>query len=531
MARSRAEGGVFGLGFLEMATPKKPPSKRRGKVVKDKDGKAVMKPGSAAAPKVFDAAAISEGLHLFWEDGDGQTFVIGGVNGKNGAGPQVWSRWPERKILNLLRMKFVRVKPREGETLSEAERLLLHVMEERRLALSIGALAGYGAGIYEIGGERVLVRTSPRLVAPREGDWGVVQALIDGKLNLSLGSGGPDQTVYFHGWMKTALEGLYLGGPGNFRPGQGCIFAGPADSGKSRIQHQVITGLLGGRSADPGPYLFGRTDFNSEMFGAEHLMMEDPASSTKTIDRVYFGEMLKQLIVNDTQRLHRKREDAMTVSPFFRTTISINDDPDKMRVLPLLTPDMKAKVHLFLISDILSAPLPMSTKTLEERAAFRQVIAEQLPAYAWWLLNVFVIPEQLRHERFGVTYWHHPGLAMELFDDTPAAELLQVIDAADFTMAGGEPRKLWQIESVSKQMGDLWEGTAIELEQLLTAEAARFAKDEEPTMVCSVAREAKKIAAHNKVDRLLSRLKEDQADRVAQHRTRFERRWIISRPV
>ncbi len=523
-----------------MTTPKKQPSKRRGKVVKDKDGKAVMKPGDAAAPKVFDAAAISEGLHLFWEDGDGQTFVIGGqrsevggqkVNGKNGAAPQVWSRWPERKILNLLRTKYVRVKPREGETLSEAERLLLHVMQERRLALSIGALAGYGAGIYEIGGERVLVRTSPRLVAPREGDWGVVKALIDGKLNLSLGSGGPDQTVYFHGWMKTALEGIYLGGPGNFRPGQCCIFAGPRDSGKSRVQHQVITGLLGGRSADPGPYLFGRTDFNGEMFSSEHLMMEDPASSTKTVDRVYFGEMLKQLIVNDTQRLHRKREDAMVVSPFFRTTISINDDPDKMRVLPLLTPDMKDKVHLFLISDSAAAPLPMPTNTLDERAAFRRTIGEQLAAYAWWLLHVFEIPEALRSVRFGVREWHHPGLAIELFDDTPAAELLQVIDAADFTVAGGDARKLWELDSASKQVGDLWEGTAIELEQLLTAEAARFAKDEEPTMVCSVAREAKKIAAHNKVDRLLARLKEDQSDRVAYHRMPLERRWIISRPV
>jgi hypothetical protein len=108
------------------------------------------------------------------------------------------------------------------------------------------------------------------------------------------------------------------------------------------------------------------------MFSAEHLMMEDPASSTKTVDRVYFGEMLKQLVVNDTQRLHRKREDAMVVSPFFRTSISINDDPDKMRVLPLLTPDMKDKVNLFLVS---SRPLPMPTTTLDERAEFRRVIA------------------------------------------------------------------------------------------------------------------------------------------------------------
>ncbi len=494
----------------------KPTPKRRGKAVKPAKGKAAeFQAGGAAAPKEFDVETIVDEMRLYWEDGDGGTFVIGHGDAPN----QTWSRWPERKIINLLRLKWVRQKPREGELASEVDKVLLFVMEKRRLSLAITALAGYPSGIHDMGGERVLVRTSPRLVVPAAGDWSVVKALIDSKLNLSLdGALGPDQTTCFHGWMKTALEGLYLGGPGNFRPGQCCIFAGPRDSGKSRIQHQVITGLLGGRSADPGPYLFGRTDFNGEMFSAEHLMMEDPASSTKTVDRVFFGEMLKQLVVNDTQRLHRKREDAMVVSPFFRTTISINDDPDKMRVLPLLTPDMKDKVNLFLIS---GSPLPMPTTTLAERAEFRRAIAAQLPAYAYWLLNEFEIPEKMRSVRFGVSEWHHPALAMELFDDTPAAELLQIIDAAEFTDAAGVAGKLWNLDSHSKTVGDTWEGSAIDLERLLLGEGGQG---------CTLVREAKKLCMHNKIDRLLARLQEDQPDRVAKHRTKLERRWIVARP-
>jgi hypothetical protein len=35
---------------------------------------------------------------------------------------------------------------------------------------------------------------------------------------------------------------------------------------------------------------------------------------------------------------------------------------------------------------------------------------------------------------------------------------------------------------------------------------------------------------HNKIDRLLSRLKEDQPGRIIQHRTRLERRWIVVAP-
>lgn len=486
-----------------------PPVKRRGKAVKPAKGKAAeFKPGDAAGPKVFNPDGIASDLNLWWENGDGTSFILGDGNG-------TWSRWPEKKVVNLLRSKYVRLKAREGETLGEADQVLMHTMQKRRLELAMSAIAGYPAGIHDLNGLRVLVRTSPRLVEPKEGKWDSIRALIHSKLDFSWGDDegrGLDQTPYFHGWMKTGLEGLYLGGPGNFRPGQCCIFAGPRDSGKSRLQHQVITGLLGGRSADPGPYLFGRTDFNGEMFSAEHLMMEDPASSTKTVDRVYFGEMLKQLVVNDTQRLHRKREDAMVVSPFFRTTISINDDPDKMRVLPLLTPDMKDKVHLFLVS---GCPLPVPAKTLEERAAFRASIAEELPAYAWFLLNEFVIPESMRSARFGIKEWHHPALALELFDDTPAAELLQLIDAATFNFP--EETKLWQLESETK-VRDLWEGTALQLERLILADS------------CNVNREAKKLCMHNKVDRLLSRLKEDQPERVAQHRTKLSRNWVIARP-
>ncbi len=519
---------VAGDGAVKKSE-KKP---RRGSALKkDRDAAAVFAPGAGKAPREFDAAALAEGLHLWWEDGDGQSFMVGqqaraeGANGSARMVPQIWSRWPEGKIVNLLRAKYVAVKRREGETLSEVERVLLQVMEHRRLELSISGLAGYRCGIHDVGGHRTLVRTSPRLVEPVEGKWETIRALIDAKLNLQDEEGhGVDQTAYFHGWMKVAVEALYLGGPGNFRPGQGLIFAGPKDCGKSRIQHQIITGLLGQRSADPGPFLFGRTDFNSEMFSSEHLMMEDPASSTKTVDRIFFGEQLKQLIVNDTQRLHAKREDALTVAPLFRVTISINDDPDKLRVLPLLTPDMKDKLMIFLVSP---APLPMPTGRLDERAAFRAKLAEELPAYAWWLLNGHEIEERMRSVRFGVREWHHPTLSMELFDDTPAAELLQIIDAATFrpleaAKGTGLGTQIWDIPSHADKAEDKWEGSALDLERLLLSDM---------DWVCSLEREAKKVCMHNKIDRLLSRLKEDQPTRVMQHRTRLERRWIVVKPA
>jgi hypothetical protein len=267
--------------------------------------------------------------------------------------------------------------------------------------------------------------------------------------------------------------------------------------------------------------LFGKSDFNSEIFSAEHVMMEEiEQTSSKHADRVLFGERVKKLVSSDRQRMHAKRADAVMVEPFFRMTISLNNDPDKLRLLFLLTPDMRDKVMLFLVSD---APLPMPAVTLDERKAFRDQVTSELPAYGHWLMNEFQIPENLQKGRWGISCWHHPQLAMELFDDTPAAELLQIIDAAEFWAGGseGERYKLWELKSHG-ELGENWEGSAIELEKLLLGEGQ---------WVCSVTREAKKVSMHNKFDRLLSRLKEDQAGRVAQHRTKVERRWVVSKPV
>ena len=218
-------------------------------------------------------------------------------------------------------------------------------------------------------------------------------------------------------------------------------------------------------------------------------------------------------MVNDTQRLHRKGQEALVVSAFHRVTISVNDDPDKLRVLPLLTPDLKEKVHLFAVSD---APLPMPTTTLEERCAFRDRISNELPAYAHWLLNEFSIPLPIRSDRFGVAAWSHPPLALDLFDDTPAAHLLEIIDAAAISDLGCAPAPLWELESMWKgEAGAGWQGRATDLERILL------------DSTCSTSRQATRLTREVPLDRLLCRLHADMPDRVEYHRTNRARTWVI----
>ena len=491
-------------------------SKRRGKAQKNADGKADFTAGSAAGPAVFDPEKLSSAPSLYWEADSGDSFLVENMQGTNALTERTWDRWPKNAVKILLRQNFwIALKAREGEFVSDFERLLLYVRQNRMVDLATHSIAGYEAGLHEVFGSKLLVRRSSKVVKPLPGNCNDIRCFIESRLDLDDGSqtGGVRQAVYFHGWARASLEARLNGSPRHWRPGQLLIFAGEADTGKSRLQHDVITPLLGGRSANPGPYLFGDTDFNAELASAEHLLMEDPASGTRSFDRVHFGEMLKQLVVGDTFRLHRKKEDALTVCPFLRLTISVNNDPDKMRVLPLLTPDMREKVMLFLVSD---APIPFSLDTMDERAAFVALLESQIPAYAWWLLNEFRLPAGLFHKRYGVRQWLHPTLARELFDDTPASELLALIDAArwDGGVVDGQ-QSLWELPSKSNAEG-MWEDGHIELERVL--------------LNSTVSKEAERLTRKFKIERLLSRLMKDEPDRVMQHRTSVQRRWKILAP-
>jgi len=367
---------------------------------------------------------------------------------------------------------------------------LRHVRQARVLDLVMN-LAGLSAGVHDLDGRRILARESPRLITPVAGDFPVIEATLYGLL-------GKDQTPRFVAWLKNGLECL---SSGVRRPGLVLIIVGAGNSGKSFLQHHIITPLFGGRHSDPSGFMFDKTAFNSELFGCEHLLIEDPASSTRTESRNSFGDQLKKIAADETHHCHPKGREAITLAPFWRLSVSLNDDPDKLRILPNLTaPDLRDKV---LMLRSLKAEMPMPTATNEQRAAFRSAILAELPAFAHYLLNVKVVAKYF-DSRLGCRAWLNPEIAAMLYDDSPAGRLLELIDLAVFD------------DDESK--GKAWEGGADELEEVLVSPAS------------PIEREASRFCNHNNVARLLGRLAEDMPERVTKHRTNARRLWKITPP-
>ena len=550
-AKKAPDAGAADAGADRRAVPAKKGSKkaagnpRDGRVKKGEGGEAAsFEPGDASPPKdggKLDPQEICEALHLWWEIDGGDQFVLKTDGGR-------WARWPmgaiklrARKLLKEKMGRFIALAARKesDEIISEMDEVLLWAREHRCVDEVVPALAGFRNGTVDLrDGRKIVVRMSPRLIDPVEGEWPTIKVLIEDRLNL--GEGDVNQSVYFHAWMRNAYRSLMYGKPGSYKPGHALVMAGPVGSGKSRLQEMIITPLLGGRSGDPTAFLKGDDSFNVDLIGSEHLMMEELlTSSWSAADRVNLSEAMKRMVANSNHRLRLMRTDPITVQPFWRLTLSMNNDPDKLRAFPMLTPDFRDKVLMLLVC---KRPMPMPTATDEEQAAFNAAVAKELPAYAHWLLHGFELPEEMLKDdegndatRFGFASFQHAQLSEALFDDTPAATLLRLIDQAEIEPRSGVPQKLWELShphnwsggkprgAAWKNQADVWHGSAELLEDLLCGHKEGWTSN--------VGRAASRLMGKGSLVSMLQRLQEDRPDRVGKKDRAEFRGWMISAPV
>lgn len=365
-------------------------------------------------------------------------------------------------------------------------------MEEQYNVDYAGPLAGYTAGIHVSQEKRILVTQSPTIIDPAPGDWPTLGALLTGLFV----DDEHDPLSYLYGWLKVADEAL---SQNQRRPGQVLFLCGPRNCGKSLFQ-SLITKILGGRSAKPYQFMTGGTAFNADLFEAEHLMIEDDQSSTDIRARRNFGAKIKEFTVNETHRCHPKGRQAITLFPFWRVSVTVNNESENLLVLPPLDESLLDKLMLFRVC---KRPMPMPTGTNEERAAFMGTLHGELPAFVDFLTK-WEIPPDLRGQRFGVTHFHDLEIVEALSRLTPESKLLNLIDAALFSPSDGGP----------------WVGSADELETRLKNTAD------------SIGYEAQNLLNwYTSTGVYLGRLARQVSERVKDDRNRNGSRWILRPPA
>jgi hypothetical protein len=362
-----------------------------------------------------------------------------------------------------------------GELLAEGVEAKRQIQIKHDVAY-VGRLAGYSAGCYTIFGRPILVTESPNIVKPVPGQWDTIRQLVAGLLKDE----SVDQTPYFYGWVQTAYLSLTSG---NFTPGQALAIAGVKDSGKSRLQN-LITEMLGGRVAKPYHFMTGKSNFNSEMFSAEHLMIEDEPASTRIEARRNLGAMIKTVTVNVTQTCYGKGVEGITLKPFWRMSVTMNDEPEDLMVLPPFDEGIEDKIILL---KAFRKEMPMPTDSPQEKTAFAKQLISEVPAFLSFL-QTWEIPSNLVSNRFGIKTYHHPELLEKVTELAPEYRLLSLIDAC---------------QGLFPFTKNDWKGTALDLERELT--------DSE----WSLHHQAKNLLQHqNTAGTLLGRLACQQPERV-----------------
>ena len=286
---------------------------------------------------------------------------------------------------------------------------------------------------------------------------------------------------------------------GRKRPGQALVLAGVHDCGKSLLQN-LVTLILGGRSARPYQYMCGLTPFNSDMFEAEHLMIEDEHASTDIRQRRNFGAHIKNITVVDWQRCHAKNRDAISLSPFWRLTVSVNDEPENLMVLPPIDDSIEDKLIILRAARF---KMPMPTTTMDQRSAFWETLISELPAFLHYLTAEWAIPTNLASDRFGIGHFHHPSILQAIDALAPETRLLRLIDD-----------ELFQSDAAG-----IWEGTAEQLERELGSDSSRCRN------------EARKLFTFNTACGVyLGRLAKRFPDRFLSEHTNKGNRWSMYPP-
>jgi hypothetical protein len=391
-----------------------------------------------------------------------------------------WIAQTESQFKRRLKSSGVSTKAPDGEMLSPSDVEILRIQDHESIQYA-GPLAGSIEGFREDGSLRFLVTESPLLIEPVKGDWLTLKAVFE----AVLADPEYDQLTVFYGWLQVAVKALRAG---LLMPGQALVLAGVKGCGKSLIQN-LITQLLGGRSAKPYSFMTGGTQFNSELFKAEHLMIEDEAPATDFRSRRNLGTAIKQLTVNEDQRLHAKNRDAMMLKPFWRVSITLNDEPEDLHVLPQIDSSLEDKLILL---RAYKRDFPMPSAGAGERKLFGDTLRGEIPAFLEWLLNEFVIPAEFRTDRFGVNHFHHPDLLAMLQEISSESRLMELID---------------------QHIMLPFEGSSAELETQLYEKAPRQA--------------SQLLYFSNATGALLARLKKESGSRVSKTHTSGGNLWRI----
>jgi len=306
---------------------------------------------------------------------------------------------------------------------SEADAELHRIQQEHRVHYA-GPICGRPAGIHREGTLTLLATRGPRWIEGKPGSWTTIETLLANLFGASAGDPhAGTQLATFCAWLK--LGRIAVREYQTHRPGQVLGMVGPKDCGKSLVQAVTITPAFGGRVADPTLWFTGKSAFNYELWGAEHLGFGDKSLGEDGRERAHLRDELKRAVGSTEYPCHKKYGDAVTMRPVWRISFSANDDPESAISLPALDASFADKM-IYLRCYAPPAPF-FDAASATGREDFVRRIAAELPAFLYDIDRA-EIPPAMASARFGVREFHHPYIVDLIETGSALVPLAEIVE-------------------------------------------------------------------------------------------------------
>lgn len=403
-------------------------------------------------------------LDYYYDDGKSRYFMQ--------SNSDRWISLNRQSLGKHLVMQGFRDTKLETETISPVDEIIATIEADRSVEAVLKGASGKHAGFYEDNGFSYLVLKSPALIRPRKGDWSTIRAYLEHAMRSDLA-----QVDLLNASLSASIKAFRNGDrrQSNITPCQAIHICGDGNSGKTFFAKFILPPLFGNRWANATPYFDPRgSDFNSEMFGAELLILDDSyVLEANHNARHIMTEKIKEITVGSGEGYHGKFGDRITARPWWRLWRFLNTTPENLATLPLIDEAATDKWMLLHWQTMAGGSVDTSKPGWFE--PWKDQIVKEVPAYLHFLLYEFVAPAHTKDPsgRYPTHSYKNPTLMDSLREDSLETHLIHRIDTdaheALFARGFDDDTVTW------------WEGTAAELYDVLsgagtTASQRRFAK-------------------------------------------------------
>lgn len=225
---------------------------------------------------------------------------------------------------------------------------------------------------------------------------------------------GEEQLPYFLSWLHLFYRGAV---DRDLSFGQALFIAGDPSCGKTYLNKQVLSKMVGG-SSQPAQYLQSISRFNSQLFQHALWTLDDEAAAT---DQQKFSMKVKEFIANNSFTFEGKGRDAFQVPWAGRIVATLNSDAHSLKIIPDLDVNISDKLMLFHVK---------AAEGFTFSSENKEAIARELPFFCRFIYD-YPIPLHIpRCDRFGIASYINPELNKLLLatsDDTYVIEMIDIV--------------------------------------------------------------------------------------------------------